>query len=42
MSRVFESDSTPKTHPILTSVEDSDDISAVFDAITYSKVSFTK
>lgn len=34
---MFEADSTPNTHPILTSVQDADDISAVFDGITYGK-----
>ena len=38
LSRVFDADSTPNTHAILASVQDSDDISSVFDAITYGKV----
>ena len=38
LARVFEADSTPNTHPILASVQNADDISSVFDAITYGKV----
>ncbi|CAG2104288.1 unnamed protein product, partial [Medioppia subpectinata] len=37
LSRVFEADSTPNTHPIVGSVQNADDISSVFDAITYGK-----
>ena len=37
LARVFDADSTPNTHAILASVKNADDISSVFDAITYGK-----
>jgi aminopeptidase N len=39
MSRVLAEDSTPKTHPIVNSIHNVDDIQSMFNAIIYGKVS---
>lgn len=38
LARVYDLDSMPSTHPILTSVSDENSIQAVFDSVTYAKV----
>lgn len=38
LAKVYEYDSLPNTHPILTHVTDAESIQSVFDLVTYAKV----